>query len=97
MTVIAVSLIVIGMSWYFKDSIYSYVITEDGELRRKRRLALMSIFPIIVFMLLSAAIYSCCVKMRHRLEDDEKRSNHPLELSDKAASIWNELSDPTSP
>ena len=56
----------------------------------------MSIFPIIVFMLLSAAIYSCCVKMRHRLEDDEKRSNHPLELSDKAASIWDELSEPTT-
>ena len=49
------------------------------------------------FMLLSAAIYSCFVKMRHRLQDDEKRSNHPLELSDKAASIWNELSEPISP
>ena len=94
-TVMAVSLIVVGMSWYFKDSMYSYVFTEDGELRRKRRLALMSLIPIITFMLLAAAIYSCCVKMRHRLEDDEKRSNHPLELSDKAASIWDELSDPT--
>ena len=95
LTVMAVSLIMVGLSWYFKDSMYSYVFTEEGELRRKRRLALMSLIPIITFMLLAAAIYSCCVKMRHRLEDDEKRSNHPLELSDKAASIWNELSEPT--
>ena len=95
-TVMAVSLIVVGMSWYFKDSMSSYVFTQDGGLRRKRRLALMSVIPITVFMLLSAAIYSCCVKMRHRLEDNEKRSNHPLELSDKAASIWNELSEPTN-
>ena len=93
----AVSMIMVGLTWYFKDSMYSYVFTEEGELRRKRRLALMSLIPIITFMLLAAAIYSCCVKMRHRLEDDEKRSNHPLELSDKAASIWNELSEPTSP
>ena len=97
MTVMAVCLIVVGMSWYFKDSLHSYVFTSDGELRRKRRLALVSIIPIIVLMLLSAAVYSCCVKMRKRLEDDDKRSNHPLELSDKAASIWNELSEPTSP
>ena len=95
LTVMAVSLIMVGLSWYFKDSMYSYVFTEEGELRRKRRLALMSLIPIITFMLLAAAIYSCCVKMRHRLEDDEKKSTHPLELSDKAASIWNELSEPT--
>ena len=56
----------------------------------------MSMIPITIVMLLAAAIYSCCVKMRHRLEDEEKKSNHPLELSDKAASIWNELSEPTS-
>ena len=93
-SVMAVSLIVVGMTWYFKDSLNSYVFTDDGELRRKRRLDLMSVIPITVFMLLSVAIYSCCVKMRHRLEDNEKRSNHPLELSDKAASIWNELSEP---
>ena len=92
----AVSMIMVGLTWYFKDSMYSYVFTEEGELRRKRRLALMSLIPIITFMLLAAAIYSCCVKMRHRLEDDEKRSNHPLELSDKAASIWDELSEPTT-
>ena len=97
LTVMAVSMIMVGLTWYFKDSMYSYVFTEEGELRRKRRLALMSLIPIITFMLLAAAIYSCCVKMRHRLEDDEKRSNHPLELSDKAASIWKELSEPTSP
>ena len=97
LTVMAVSMIMVGLTWYFKDSMYSYVFTEEGELRRKRRLALMSLIPIITFMLLAAAIYSCCcVKMRHRLEDDEKRSNHPLELSDKAASIWDELSEPTS-
>ena len=96
MTVIVVSLIVVGMSWYFKDSMYSYVFTEDGELRKKRRLALMGMIPIMVAILLTSAIYSCCVKMRHRLADDEKKSTHPLELSDKAASIWNELSEPTS-
>ena len=96
LTVMAVSMIMVGLTWYFKDSMYSYVFTEEGELRRKRRLALVSMIPIIVFMLLSAAIYSCCVKMRNRLEDDEKRSNHPLELSDKAASIWNELSETSS-
>ena len=95
-SVMAVSLIVVGMTWYFKDSLNSYVFTDDGELRRKRRLALVSMIPIIFFMLLSAAIYSCCVKMRNRLEDDEKRSNHPLELSAKAASIWNELSETSS-
>ena len=95
-TVMAVSLIVIAISWYFKDSMYSYVFTEDGELRKKRRLALMSMIPIVIVMLLASAIYSCCVKMRHRLEDDEKKSTHPLELSDKAASIWNELSEPTT-
>ena len=95
-TVMAVSLIAVGISWYFKDSLNSYVFTDDGELRKKRRLALVSMIPIIVIMLLSAAVYSCCVKMRNRLEDDEKRSNHPLELSDKAASIWNELSETTS-
>ena len=62
----------------------------------ERRLNLVSMIPIIVFMLLSTAIYSTCVKMRNRLEDDEKRANHPLELSDKAASIWNELSETSS-
>ena len=86
----------VGLAWYFKDSMYSYVFTEEGEMRRKRRLALMSLIPIITFMLLAAAIYSCCVKMRHRLEDDEKKSTHPLELSNKAASIWKVLSEPTS-
>ena len=85
-TVMAVSLVVVGLSWYFKDSMYSYVFTEDGELRKKRRLALMSMIPIMVAMLLASAVYSCCVKMRHRLEDDEKKSTHPLELSNKAAS-----------
>ena len=95
-TVMAVSLVVVGLCWYFKGSMYSYVFTEDGELREKRRLALMSIIPIIVAMLLASAVYSCCVKMRHRLEDDEKKSTHPLELSNKAASIWKVLSEPTS-
>ena len=95
-TVMAVSLVVVGLSWYFKDSMYSYVFTEDGELRKKRRLALMSMIPIIVAMLLASAVYSCCVKMRHRLEDDEKKSTHPLELSNKAASIWEVLSEPTT-
>ena len=96
MTVMAVSLVVVGLSWYFKDSMYSYVFTEDGELRKKRRLALMSMIPIIVAMLLASAVYSCCVKMRHRLEDDEKKSTHPLELSNQPASIWKVLSEPTS-
>ena len=102
MTAVAVSLVVVGISWYFKNSMYSYVFTEDGELRKNRRLALMSMIPITIVMLLAptstsaGCIYSCCVKMRHRLEDDEKKSTHPLELSDKAASIWNELSEPTS-
>ena len=95
-TVMAVSLVVVGLSWYFKDSMYSYVFTEDGELRKKRRLALMSMIPIMVAMLLASAVYSCCVKMRHRLEDDQKKSTHPLELSNKAASIWKVLSEPTS-
>ena len=95
-TVMAVSLVVAGLCWYFKGSMYSYVFTEDGELREKRRLALMSMIPIIVAMLLASAVYSCCVKMRHRLEDDEKKSTHPLELSNKAASIWKVLSEPTS-
>ena len=95
-TVMAVSLVVVGLSWYFKDSMYSYVFTEDGELRKKRRLALMSMIPIMVAMLLASAVYSCCVKMRHRLEDDEKKSTHPLELSNQAASIWKVLSEPTS-
>ena len=94
-TIMALSLVVVGISWYFKDNIYSYVFSEDGELRKKRRLALMLMIPIMVAILLTSAIYSCCVKMRHRLEDDEKKSTHPLELSDKAASIWNELSEPT--
>ena len=94
-TVMAVSLVVVGLCWYFKGSMYSYVFTEDGELREKRRLALMSMIPIIVAMLLASAVYSCCVKMRHRLEDDQKKSTHPLELSDKAASIWKELSEPS--
>ena len=95
-TAMAVSLVVVGISWYFKDSMYSYVFTEDGELRKKRRLALMSMIPLMIVMLLASASYSCCVKMRLRLEDDEKKSTHPLELSDKAASIWNELSELTS-
>ena len=95
-TVMAVSLVVVGLCWYFKGSMYSYVFTEDGELREKRRLALMSMIPIIVAMLLASAVYSCCVKMRHRLEDDEKKSTHPLELSNQAASIWKVLSEPTS-
>ena len=96
-TVIVVSLFVAGTAWYFKDSMYSYVFTEDGELRKKRRLALMSMIPIMIFMLLASAIYSCCVKMRHRLvQDDEKKSAHPLELSEKAASIWDELSSAPS-
>ena len=95
-TVIVVSLLVAGTAWYFKDSMYSYVFTEDGELRKKRRLAVMGMIPIMVAILLTSAIYSCCVKMWHRLENDEKKSTHPLELSDKAASIWNELSEPTS-
>ena len=95
-TVMAVSLAVSVTAWYFKDSMYSYVFTEDGELRKKRNLALMSMIPIMIVMLLASAIHSCCVKMRHRLDDDEKRSTHPLELSDKAASIWNELSEPAS-
>ena len=95
MIVMALSLVVMGISWYFKDTMYSYVFNQDGELRKKRRLALMSMIPIMVAMLLASAVYSCCVKMRHRLEDDEKKSTHPLELSDKAASIWNELSEPT--
>ena len=95
-TIMALSLVVVGMSWYFKDNIYSYVFSEDGELRKKRRLALMLMIPIMVAILLTSAIYSCCVKMRHRLADDEKKSTHPLELSDRAASIWKELSEPTS-
>ena len=107
MIVMALSLVVMGISWYFKDTMYSYVFNQDGELRKKRRLALMAMIPLMVAVLLASAIYGCsvshrlmrisdAVKMRHRLEDDEKRSNHPLELSDKAASIWNELSEPTS-
>ena len=55
----------------------------------------MAMIPITVAILLALAIYSCCVKMRHRLEDEEKKSTHPLELSDKAASIWKELSEPS--
>ena len=106
MIVMALSLVVMGISWYFKDTMYSYVFNQDGELRKKRRLALMAMIPLMVAVLLASAIYGCsvshrlmrisdAVKMRHRLEDDEKKSTHPLELSDKAASIWKELSEPS--
>ena len=90
-TIMMMSLVMVAVSWYLKDSVYSYVFTEDGELREKGRLALMSMIPIVITTVLASAIYSCCVKMGHRLEDDEKRSTHPLELSDKAAAIWNKL------
>ena len=42
-TAMAVSLVVVGISWYFKDSMYSYVFTEDGELWKKRSLAFFSL------------------------------------------------------
>ena len=34
-SVMAVSLIVVGMTWYFKDSLNSYVFTDDGEQGRE--------------------------------------------------------------